>query len=116
MFHAQSSYTSPCTSHSHSFFVDAVITPSMSYGAGTWTLTLEHENMIRSTQCKDAPTQPVKNETVQRKGFGKFMQIVGVEPGRFMQTDAMGSAKAIQTSATDSVKFVQINVMDSFKV
>ena len=32
--------------------LDAVITPSMLYGSGTWTLTLEHEKMIRSTQRK----------------------------------------------------------------
>ena len=34
----------------HSF--DAVITPSMLYGAGTWNLTLEHAKMIRSTRRK----------------------------------------------------------------
>ena len=31
---------------------NAVITPSMSYGTGTWTLTTEHEKMIRSNQRK----------------------------------------------------------------
>ena len=31
---------------------NAVIMPSLLYGAGTWTLTLEHERMIRSTRRK----------------------------------------------------------------
>ena len=29
-----------------------VITPTLTYGAGTWTLSQEHENMIRSTPPK----------------------------------------------------------------
>ena len=29
-----------------------VITPSLTYGSGTWTLSHEHERMIRSTQRK----------------------------------------------------------------
>ena len=31
---------------------DAVISPTMSYASGTWTLTQEHERMIQSTQRK----------------------------------------------------------------
>ena len=31
---------------------DAVVTPTMSYASGTWTLTKEHERMIQSTQLK----------------------------------------------------------------
>ena len=29
-----------------------VITPTLTYGSGTWTLSHEHERMIRSTQRK----------------------------------------------------------------
>ena len=31
---------------------DAVVSPTMNYASGTWTLTKEHERMIQSTQRK----------------------------------------------------------------
>ena len=31
---------------------DAVVSPTMNYAAGTWTLTKDHERMIQSTQRK----------------------------------------------------------------
>ena len=33
-------------------FLNMVITPTLSYASGTWTLSKEHERMIRSTQRK----------------------------------------------------------------
>ena len=33
-------------------FFDMVVTPTVNYASGTWTLTKEHERMIQSTQRK----------------------------------------------------------------
>ena len=47
---------------------DAVVSPTMNYASGTWTLTTEHERMIQSTQRK------MLRLIIQKKGDTKRLR------------------------------------------
>ena len=55
--HATRNYRQELTSNNYMLkhrlrLFDAVVTPTMSYASGTWTLTKEHDRMNQSTQRK----------------------------------------------------------------